>query len=99
MLCLQNRYGAFRGLTPEVREDAVTKVPSLEMVKKEGRSNIAFAIQRYHNGERAFAGRHGMAIGEDTVHVRPIGTLGKSGPASRASSSTGSHVRRRCHDV
>ena len=46
-------------------------VPSSEMLKRDGRSDIAFAIERYHGGMPAFAERHSFRVAEDTVQIKP----------------------------
>lgn len=48
-----------------------TTIPSVEMLKRDGRSDIAFAIQRYQGGEVEFAKRHGFQIAPDYNSMRP----------------------------
>ncbi len=78
-LYVQDRYGTwdFPGIPPENAIPAGVYIPSLEMLKRDGRSDIAFAIQRYHGGEAEFAERHGLIIAEDTVQMQPVETLRK----------------------
>lgn len=88
-LYLQDRYGDwdFPGVPVEYigmdgeeeirRKGDVVYMPSSEMLKRDGRSDIAFAIQRYHGGEREFADNHGYCIAEDTIDVKPAEKLRK----------------------
>ena len=78
-LYLHDRYGDwdFPGIPPAVLSSKSAYVPSLEMLKRDGRSDIAFAIQRYHGGEIEFAQRHGFIIADDTVPMQPLETLRK----------------------
>jgi hypothetical protein len=46
-------------------------MPSVEMMRLDGRSDIAFAIHQYQGGEAAFAERHGLTIAADSNHMRP----------------------------
>lgn len=82
LLYVSERYGDwdFPGVAPsDSQREGCIFVPSLEMLKRDGRSDIAFAIQRYQGGERAFAVRHGLTIAKDTVLVQPVESLKKWG--------------------
>lgn len=46
-------------------------MPSVDMLKRDGRSDIAFAIQRYHGGVEQFADRHSLCIAADSNQTRP----------------------------
>lgn len=82
MLYISERYGDwdFPGVVPEDHQlEGLVFMPSLEMLKRDGRSDIAFAVQRYQGGEQAFALRHGLTIAQDTVLIQPVETLKKWG--------------------
>lgn len=74
------RYGFWQHPGKEPPEgtldaDAMSHIPSMEMLKRDGRSDIAFAIQRYHGGVAGFAARHGWVVAEDVVQTKPVETL------------------------
>lgn len=50
-------------------------IPPTELLKRDGRSDIAFAIERYHGGIHAFASRHSLVIAEDVTHIKPAEVL------------------------
>lgn len=52
-------------------------MPSVEMLKRDGRSDLAFAIQQHQGGEFAFALRHGLIIAADSSNMRPHEVLAK----------------------
>lgn len=51
--------------------------PSVEMLKRDGRSDLAFAIHRYQGGEEAFAIRHGLVIAADSNEMLPYEELSR----------------------
>lgn len=61
---------AERSELPKVRY-----IPPTEMLKRDGRSDIAFAIERYHGGIHAFAVRHSLVVAEDVMHIQPVEVL------------------------
>lgn len=85
MFYVSERYGEWEhpgeladGVTvEEMKRTGVVYVPSVEMLKRDGRSDIAFAVQRYQGGERAFAHRHALEIATDTVEVQPVEEMKK----------------------
>lgn len=46
-------------------------VPSSEMLKRDGRSDIAFAIETFHGGMATFAQKHGFVVAEDVLEFKP----------------------------
>lgn len=76
---VQKRYGFWEHPGKEPDDGAIdgqkTYIPSTEMLKRDGRSDIAFAIERYHGGIRVFAARHSLVVAEDMVQVKPAETL------------------------
>lgn len=53
----------------------VKYIPSLEMLKRDGRSDIAFAIARYQGGMELFAKQHSLIVAEDVMLVKPTEEL------------------------
>lgn len=53
----------------------VKYIPATEMLKRDGRSDIAFAIERYHGGIHSFAARHSLVVAEDVMHLKPAEVL------------------------
>lgn len=53
----------------------VNFVPSIDMLKRDGRSDIAFAIQRYHGGMPQFASKHNLVVADDVVQIKPAEVL------------------------
>lgn len=47
-------------------------VPSSEMLKRDGRSDIAFAIETFHGGMALFAHRNSLTVAEDVVEFKPV---------------------------
>lgn len=47
-------------------------IPSVDMLKRDGRSDIAFAIERFHGGMAAFAKRHSFVVAADVVECKPV---------------------------
>lgn len=76
---VQKRYGFWEHPGREPRNGVIdsqkTYIPSTEMLKRDGRSDIAFAIQRYHGGVQVFASKHSLVVAEDAVQVKPVETL------------------------
>lgn len=85
MFYVDERYGTWEhpGALPdgatvgELKQLGVAYVPSVEMLKRDGRSDIAFAVQRYQGGEQEFARRHILQIATDTVEVQPVEEMKK----------------------
>lgn len=76
---VNGRYGSWEH--PGQQSDTSLKkgrfFPSTEMLKRDGRSDIAYAIERYHGGMDTFAMKNGLTIAEDTVKVQPVEELSK----------------------
>ncbi|KAI0564505.1 hypothetical protein FGB62_25g632 [Gracilaria domingensis] len=71
-----NRYGSWEhpGKVPSQEEKpppgkSLLYIPSIDMLKRDGRSDIAFAIERYHDGIATFALRNGFKVAEDVVPI------------------------------
>ncbi len=65
-LYMISRYG---GWHYPLRKSDKKYIPTLNMLKRDGRLDIAFAIERYHGGEEVYARRHGMVVANDPVDV------------------------------
>lgn len=83
---IQKRYGFWEHPGKEPDDSVIDKhktyIPSTEMLKRDGRSDVAFAIQRYHDGIQAFAARHSLVVAEDVVQIKPVEVLMRWGPFS-----------------
>lgn len=53
------------------RHVRLTAIPCVERLKRDGRGDIAFAIQRYHGGEAAFAASTGLVVRSDEAPSPP----------------------------
>lgn len=53
------------------RHVRLTAMPCVERLKRDGRGDIAFAIQRYHGGEAAFAASTGLVVRSDEAPSPP----------------------------
>lgn len=53
------------------RHIRLTAMPCVERLKRDGRGDIAFAIQRYHGGEAAFAAAARLTIADDAAPPPP----------------------------
>lgn len=63
-------------LTTDTAPTDITYVPSLEMLKRDGRPDIALAIQRNHGGEAQFFNMYPLLrVAEDTVQIQPVDRL------------------------
>lgn len=77
------RYGnwEFPGKPPcdwdarKSQNQALKFVPSSDMLKRDGRSDIAFAIERYHGGMEEFANKHNFVVAQDIVTTAPFEKL------------------------
>lgn len=54
-------------------------VPSLEMLKRDGRSDIAFAIVTFHGGMEVFTKKANVKIAEDVLEHHPVEELANWG--------------------
>lgn len=80
---MQKRYGSWEhpGKEPEKetnngdRSKNAMYIPAIDMLQRDGRSDIAFAIERYHDGIEEFAARNGFQVAEDVMHTMPVGEL------------------------
>lgn len=59
------------GRAPRHRHIRLTAMPCVERLKRDGRGDIAFAIQRYHGGEAAFAAAARLTIRDDAAPSPP----------------------------
>lgn len=50
-------------------------IPCRDMLMRDGRSDIAYAIQRYHEGYEVFADKHALIIAQDVMHVSTADVL------------------------
>lgn len=60
-----------------VRRKAVKFIPPLDMIRRDGRTDIAAAISRQPGGIEEFARRHDFTVAEDVVTVTPFEKLTK----------------------
>lgn len=60
-----------------VRSKAIKFIPPLDMLKRDGRSDVAAAIGRQHGGIEEFARRYNFVVSEDVVTVAPFEKLTK----------------------
>lgn len=58
-----------------VKGQRMRYLPSCEMLKRDGRSDIAFAIRAYHGGMSEFARRNGYVVADDIVESKPAEEL------------------------
>lgn len=80
---MQKRYGSWehpgRQLDGEANDrhqgENLMYIPAIDMLKRDGRSDIAFAIDRYHDGIEEFAARNGFQVADDVIHTMPVGDL------------------------
>lgn len=60
-----------------VRSKAIKFIPPLDMLRRDGRSDIAAAIGRQYGGMEEFARRHDFVVSEDVVTIAPFEKLTK----------------------
>lgn len=72
---VKERYGnwEFPGLIIEndTKLPGKQHVPSSEMLKRDGRSDIAFAIETFHGGMLKLAGKQGWEVAKDVMECKP----------------------------